>query len=297
MRLVEDLKSGFSGNKELLNLILINLSIFIVLSLTKLFIFLAGASGISLSQFITDYLSVTPDLSIFFRKPWTLITYMFTHVDFFHILFNLLILFWTGKIFSIFLPSSKIPAVYILGGIAGGLLFILLYNTLPAFSQIKNISYLIGASAGVLAVLTAAAILAPDYPVHLLLFGEVKLKFIALTLGLLYLISIPDGNSGGHIAHMGGIIAGFIYIKLLKAGTDIGKWIELILHFASKLFSRKKIRIVHRSHEKKERLQHNNFKNTQQVIDAILDKINRSGYESLTKKEKEILFKASKDNK
>jgi hypothetical protein len=96
---------------------------------------------------------------------------------------------------------------------------------------------------------------------------------------------------------MGGIIAGFIYIKLLKAGTDIGKWIELILHFASKLFSRKKIRIVHRSNEKKERLQHNNFKNTQQVIDAILDKINRSGYESLTKKEKEILFKASKDNK
>jgi len=204
----------------------------------------------------------------------------------------MLVLFWTGKIFCDFFNSSKVVAVYLLGGIAGALLYLSAYNIFPAFSNELPLSKLIGASAGVVAVLVAIATLVPDYSVHLLFFGPVRLKYIAIFLVLLYLISIPEGNAGGNIAHIGGALFGFTYTRLLRKGTDTGRWMEKLLNAATGILKPSpKIKVVH----KRGQAHSGNSPSQQEVIDAILDKITRSGYSSLTAKEKEILFNASKN--
>lgn len=221
---------------------------------------------------------------------------MFVHFDFFHILFNLLVLFWTGKVLSEYVTQQKLTATYVLGGLFGGVAFFIITNLLPALQSSGGPTFLIGASAGVISIMVAAAMVAPDYPVHLLLFGEMKLKYVAIGLVVLYVISIPNGNSGGHIAHLGGALAGYSYIKLLKRGTDIGAWIEFLLSLPGKLTSRNKIKVVHSNRQPKRTDQRQQDIDKQAVIDNILDKISRSGYDSLTKTEKETLFKLSEDN-
>jgi hypothetical protein len=222
---------------------------------------------------------------------------MFIHENFLHILFNMLVLYWTGKIFCEFLGSSKLVAVYILGGLAGAFLYILSYNIFPAFAQSLHFSQLIGASAGVIAVLVAIATMVPDYTMHLILFGPVRLKYIAIFLVLLYVISIPDGNAGGNISHIGGAAFGFFYSRILKKGTNIGSWLEKILDTLQNLFfPSKRLKAVHRrSGGRRSASAPSDSTPRQEVIDAILDKISRSGYSSLSKEDKEILFKASKN--
>lgn len=292
MKLTDEIKMSFLRSEGLFRIMVINVIVFLAIGITKAILFLSGNDS-GLVTNIINYVAVKSSLNGLLSQPWSLITYMFVHENFLHILFNMLILFWTGKIFCEFLGSRKLISVYIMGGLFGAFLYILSYNLFPAFSQAVDFSKLIGASAGVIAVLVAIATLTPDYTMHLLFFGQVRLKFIAIFLVLLYVISIPDGNAGGNISHLGGAAFGFIYTKSFKAGTDLGRWMEQFFDFILQLFNRtRKLKAVHRGPASRGRQVDGVPR--QEIIDSILDKISRSGYSSLSKEEKEILFKASK---
>jgi hypothetical protein len=202
----------------------------------------------------------------------------------------MLFLTWTGKLFSEYLGNQKLSATYFLGGICGGLFYMVAYQIFPAFAN-HDQAILIGASAGVLAVFFAAATLLPNYTTQLLFIGNIKLKFLAIIMFLLYAFSIPSGNAGGHIAHIGGALFGFVSIKFLQSGTDITKWFSKLFSFKSR--SRKNMKVVYRSNENADEIYLNKQRMTQENLDRILDKINRSGFDSLTADEKDFLYKAS----
>lgn len=292
MRTTNDIRIGFSGAEGLFRLLVVNVAVFLIIGIGKMAFFLSG-SGSGIIDWVITFLGMPSGISTLAVQPWSLITYMFVHENFLHILFNMLVLFWFGKIFCEYFNSRKIVAVYLLGGIAGALLFLLAYQLFPAFEAVKHSASLIGASAGVIAVVVAISTLLPDYSMHLLFFGPVRLKYIAGFMVLLYLISIPDGNAGGNISHVGGALFGFVYTRLYRRGNDIGLWLEKLIGLITGIFKpRPKIKVVHRKPGTVSGSP--SGKPGQDVIDAILDKISRSGYGSLSEKEKEILFKASK---
>ncbi|MFA5246034.1 MAG: rhomboid family intramembrane serine protease, partial [Pedobacter sp.] len=227
---------------------------------------------------ITTTLSVPSELSEIPLNFWTIITYMFVQRSFFHILFNMLWLFWMGQIFMDFLNKRQFYFTYVAGGILGALTYLIAYNTIPVFTNVS--SYLLGSSASVMAIVVATATLVPDYTLRLLLFGSVKLKYLAIAYFVLDIIGMGGGNAGGSIAHIGGAIAGFIFVKQLQSGRDL-----------SKILKRKtRLKVVKNDSGSSK----NNLEPDQETIDRILDKISKSGYDSLTKTEKEQLFKASK---
>lgn len=237
-------------------------------------------------------------------KPWTIITYFFTHEGFFHILFNMLNLYWFGMLINEYLGNKKLLSLYILGGIAGGLLYIAMYNLLPAFSSRNESAQLIGASASVLAIVVAAATLLPNYTFNLLLFGPIKIKYIAAALVLMSWAFAREssGNAGGNIAHLGGAFLGWIFIKQLQRGRDMGRPLHSTMNFFTNLFKRRpKLKVTHRqkatvgNDSRPPSGYHTGYagKPSQMEIDLILDKISVSGYESLSKEEKQKLFQAS----
>ncbi|MFM2157522.1 MAG: hypothetical protein RL516_2271 [Bacteroidota bacterium] len=287
--LLQDIKNYFNNNMVLYRLVLINVVVFIGVNFVDLFGFLFGLD-FSLDKLLRLLFGLEAGVMNFIWKPWTIITYMFLHDDIFHILFNMLFLTWTGKLFSEYLGKQKLSATYFLGGIAGGLFYIIAYQIFPAFAN-HNQAILIGASAGVLAVFFAVATLLPNYTTQLLIIGSIKLKFLAIIMFLLYAFSIPSGNAGGHIAHIGGALFGFVSIKFLQSGTDITKWFTKLFSFKSRV--RKNMKVVYRSNENADEIYMEKQRMTQENLDRILDKINRSGFDSLTADEKEFLYKAS----
>jgi membrane associated rhomboid family serine protease len=287
--LLQDIKNYFNNNMVLYRLVLINVVVFIGVNIVDLFGFLFGLN-FSLDKLLRLFFGLEAGVANFIWKPWTIVTYMFLHDDIFHILFNMLFLTWTGKLFSEYLGPQKLTATYFLGGIAGGLFYIIAYQIFPAFAN-HNQAILIGASAGVLAVFFAVATLLPNYTTQLLIIGSIKLKFLAIIMFLLYAFSIPSGNAGGHIAHIGGALFGFVSIKFLQSGTDITKWFTKLFSFKSR--SRKNMKVVYRSNENADEIYMEKQRMTQENLDRILDKINRSGFDSLTADEKEFLYKAS----
>jgi membrane associated rhomboid family serine protease len=287
--LLQDIKNYFNNNMVLYRLVLINVVVFIGINFFDLFSFLFGWH-FSLDRLMRLFFGLEAGISNFIWKPWTIVSYMFLHDDIFHILFNMLFLTWTGKLFSEYLGNQKLSATYFLGGICGGLFYIVAYQIFPAFAN-HDQAILIGASAGVLAVFFAAATLLPNYTTQLLFIGNIKLKFLAIIMFLLYAFSIPSGNAGGHIAHIGGALFGFVSIKFLQSGTDITKWFSKLFSFKSR--SRKNMKVVYRSNENADEIYLNKQRMTQENLDRILDKINRSGFDSLTADEKEFLYKAS----
>lgn len=287
--LLQDIKNYFNNNMVLYRLVLINILVFIGVNFVDLFGFLFGLN-FSLDKLMRLFFGLEAGVGNFIWKPWTIITYMFLHDDIFHILFNMLFLTWTGKLFSEYLGQQKLTATYFLGGIAGGLFYIIAYQIFPAFAN-HNQAILIGASAGVLAVFFAVATLLPNYITQLLFIGNIKLKFLAIIMFLLYAFSIPSGNAGGHISHIGGALFGFVSIKFLQSGTDITKWFTKL--FSIKSRSRKNMKVVYRSNENADEIYLEKQRMTQENLDRILDKINRSGFDSLTADEKEFLYKAS----
>ena len=288
MNLFQEIKYNYlQSNHAVKRIIAINVAVFLVLAVVNVFSFLLK-SGVSTQSF-TTYFTLPATLSVFIYKPWSLFTYMLLHDGFFHILFNMLWLFWMGNLLHEYLGNKRVYQSYFLGGIFGGIIYMLAYNIFPAFNEAKHVSYALGASAGVLSVVVSAATLLPDYQIRLLFFGDVKLKWIALISVVLDLISIPNGNAGGHIAHLGGALFGFLFIKYLYTNTVFDKFIDKI----GKVFSKKsKLKVHYKTTQNGNKL---NIKVSQQEVDLILDKISKSGYESLSKREKEILFKASKD--
>lgn len=260
----------------------INTIIFLVLALINVPFFLSG-NGVSFDGFIDEYLAFPASLGKLPLRFYTLLTYQFFHAGFLHFLFNMLILFWMGRIFLDFLKPRQFHFVYLTGGFAGAILFAIAFNAFPVFMGSVSDATIIGSSAAVMAIVVAAATLVPDYTIHLLLFGGVKLKYLALAYVVLDLIGTTSGNAGGSFAHLGGALWGFTYIKMLQRGSD---W--------SKLFKKKpKLRVV-KNENVKPASRKKEAGVDQREIDAILDKISKTGYDKLSREEKETLFKASK---
>jgi membrane associated rhomboid family serine protease len=252
---------------------------------------IAGASK------ITFWLAVPSDLHLLMTRPWTIVTYMFTQESFFHILFNMMVLYFGGRIFTEFLDDRKLVNTYIWGGLTGALFFIVSYNLFPVFSEDVRMSVALGASASVLAILVAIATYAPNYTVYLLLLGRIKLKYIAIVLVIIDLLSINRGNPGGHIAHLGGALWGFLSVMLYRKGLKNFPGINwygiknLFTWFNKPRYTRYKEVNTGRPLNDDE---YNRIRaERQKKIDIILDKISKSGYDSLTKEEKELLFSAS----
>ncbi|MBA3649765.1 MAG: rhomboid family intramembrane serine protease [Chitinophagales bacterium] len=295
-----EIKQTFKRSDRMVyQLIALNVVVFLTVNIISIPYFLAGKSFNPES--LRFYLGIPADFNQLLHQPWTLITYAFTHFEFTHILFNMLMLYWFGKILSEFLGNRKILPLYIMGGLFGALLFIITYQVFPVFSDAIAESRAWGASASVMAIMIAAATLVPDYTMFLLLFGSVKIKWIAVVLILLDIISIPTSNPGGHIAHLGGAFFGFVYIRQLQSGRDLGQGVNWLIDYFTHFFNKKPpVKIVHSSKKKtySSAPQKKNVSvSKQEQLDTILDKIAQSGYDTLTKSEKDFLFNVSKEDK
>lgn len=291
MGIWNDIKGTFRRGSTLTKIIYINIAVFLVLAIGSIIGYLINNQVFSVK--VLNLFSVPASLKALILRPWTLITYMFTHKDILHILFNLLWLYWFGVIFLEYLDQRKLVSVYLLGGISGALLYIVSFNIFPVFNEVVTGSVAIGASASVMAIVIATAVYVPDYSVNLLLLGRIKIKWVAI--GIFILTSVMDFsvNSGGKLAHIGGALFGYFYTLNLKKGRDLGKGINRILDFFATLFRpRKKIRVTYKM--PRNDFDYNKVKaEHQERINKILDKISKGGYDSLTKEEKDLLFNES----
>ena len=289
-----DIKSNFKTGNSFTRLLYINIGFFLILQFFAVPDFLInGIKQLEKTQihlFSKDYLFLPSDINQLLMKPWTLLSYMFIHFDFFHILFNLIVLHFGSKLFLQYFTGKQLVSTYILGGIFGGLIYILAFNVFPVFSQEKLISDVHGASASVLAIFIAIATYKPNYRVNLIFIGNTSIKYIAIFLVILFYISIPDRNSGGNIAHLGGALFGYLYVILLKKGYDMSVNFYKIIN----IFNLSKKNKQKRSSKGNDDFFRNKKSNKQKKINMILEKISKSGYDSLTKEEKELLFKESK---
>lgn len=283
-----DIKHTFRHGSALTRLIYINLGVFLVVKVIGLFFYLAGVSFP-----LVAWLSVPSDLGMLIRRPWTPITYMFLHEGFLHLLFNILGLYWFGKLFLYHFEGEKLLSVYLMGGLAGAFIYILAFNIFPAFTQMNSI--MLGASASVFAVLMAIAVYDPNREIHLFFIGRFPLKYISAFYVVLSIISISASNPGGNLAHLGGAFWGWFYIFQLRKGKDRGSAVVKVLGKLETVFKPKEKMKVSFKKPPRDDYEYNKQMNIQQEeINRILDKIAETGYESLTKQEKEILFKQGK---
>lgn len=298
--IVDDVKREFAKSENaLVKIILINTAVFLVLLLLKIILTLSQSSNVYYA--VLDTLKLPASTNEFIHKPWTIFTYFFTHEDIFHILFNMLFLYWFGKLVDEYLGAKRVIALYMLGGIAGGVIYMVLYNVLPYFqSQIQD-SRMLGASAAAFSVAVGASTLLPNYTFNLIFLGPIRIKFIALFYIILSLAQSLGENAGGNLSHLAGAVIGYVFIKLLQNGTDLGKPIYAIVNSWSRLFRKRpsmqvtyRERQVYRNTNVYSSSSSGTIEAPDQIeIDSILDKISRSGYESLTREEKQKLFKAS----
>jgi membrane associated rhomboid family serine protease len=293
---LEDLKRFFKSSGILPRLIIINVAVWILIQIVFVIAWTFNSSELFIEQTILDYFALPASLELLIIRPWTLFTYMFLHTSFWHILFNMLWLYWFGKIFTQYLNERQLITTYILGGLAGGLLYMLAYNIFPVFQPYIPNARALGASASVMGIVAAISLYVPNYTISLIFFGRVKIFYLALVLFIIDFFMIRHGNAGGHIAHIGGAIYGFIYVYYLRRGKDISK---LFPRFGNK---GRKVKFTYKkSTPKKEKHKrpasddsfNRNRAEKQKHIDEILDKISRSGYDSLSKEEKELLFNSS----
>jgi len=272
-----------SGSK--LNLLIgINIFVFLLINIPGIFETLLFNTA-HIAHFSDEYLLLPASLHKLLTHFWTPLTYMFMHAGIFHILFNMLWFYWFGQIFEDFLGKKRTLGLYLMGGLAGATFYVVCYNVFPFYTQIHaaDSSTLVGASASVMAVMAATATQLPDYTISLILIGPVRLKWLVLFFIVIDFLGITGLNAGGELSHLGGALIGFLYIKQLQKGND---WIAII----AKVFKpRPKMKVVANNPSKNAP-----YFPRQEEIDLILDKISKSGYDSLTKQEKEVLFRASK---
>ncbi len=296
--IVDDFKNAFrKQNNGLMQIILINVIVFLLM-ITLLLVFRITDKE-AYFAYVEENLYLPGNFMEFIVRPWTLVTYFFVHSlrDVFHILFNMLFLYWFGKLIDEYLGSRRLVNMYILGGLAGGISYLILSNAAPGFAG----THLIGASGAVYAVVVGAATLMPNYTFVLFLLGPVKIKYIAGFYVLMsYVGLVIGGNMGGDIAHLGGALMGFLFISQLNRGNDMGRPLTRLTEWVRGIFQRKpKMKVTYRNtatvHSKTTAATYSGTPDDDE-IDAILDKINRSGYESLTKEEKQKLFRASQKN-
>lgn len=307
MSFLNDAKYSFRSGNVTNQLIVVNVAIFLAVLLPLMV--LQFISNIDVYTTVINFLGVPYSFGDLLYKPFTFITYMFVHDGPFHLLFNMLVLYWFGMILTDLIGQRRILPVYLLGGIAAAIFSLAVSHGIALTgNSAAQWSYVVGASGAVMAIMFAAATLAPNYKVGLLFFGPVAIKYIALFYLVIDLFFLAD-NTGGRLAHIGGAIFGALYIVSLRRGVDLGKPITQFFDWVKNLGTPKPKMQANRQKQTVNTYTQANSTNTrrtvdftnlspserQQRIDTILDKISRSGYDSLTKEEKDILFKASKD--
>lgn len=280
------IKRNFLNGSMLMKLIFINIGIFVILRLLGV-VFMFTGDGLDLLSWI----GVPANIFTFAFRPWTAITYMFVQYDILHILFNMLWLYWFGIMFLNLFTQKQLLALYIYGGLGGAIFFLLLYNLLPI--SIIGGGLLIGASASVIAIVVATAMRAPNYPVNLLFFGAIKLKWIAIVTIFIDVISVTSTNAGGHLSHLGGALIGFLFAYYFAKGKDITLPFNKAMDKIVALFSKRGIYVGKKPKKQKAKPQDSPKSNVAEM-DAILDKIKKSGYKALTEEEKNKLFDISR---
>lgn len=307
------LRAAWGRQNMLMRVVWINIVVFVALRLIAIGCMFAGHSGAI--DGILQWLELPSSLPTLVARPWTAVTYMFTQYDVMHLIFNMLWLYWFGSLFLMVSTQRQFMGLYILGGLIGGALFVAAYNLFPLFRFADG--WLIGSSASVIAIVTATAIRIPDFKMQLFLIGAVSLKWIALATILLVVLGVTGSNVGGEIAHVGGVIAGAVYALRLKRGHDItarlNRVIDAVVNFFKRLGSIKlgtreggrrapefttynpatDRRTQPTAQAPKTQKSPEMSPADRRELDAILDKIKRSGYAALTPDERKRLFDVS----
>ncbi len=293
----ERIKQFFTGKSMLASFIIVNLAVFLAVNFMRVIFFLFNIDPFISEEIpvnkIVFWFSVPADLNALLGRPWTLFTYMFLQEEFLHLFFNMLMLYIGGEIFVRFLGERRLLKVYLMGGLFGAFFYIASFNLFPVFENAVSYSIALGASASVLAVLVAIATYKPDYYLNIFLLGRIKLKYIALALVIIDILSIDQGNAGGHLAHLGGAFWG--YLHMLRMKDNAGKK-RSFLDSLFDLFKRKPqyTRFTTIKNDRGRPMTDEEYNERrvkqQEKIDEILEKISKSGYASLTKQEKELLF-------
>lgn len=308
----DDVRHQFNFGNMLTRIVIVNVAIFIFVNLVRLVLVIAAGgiedSGAYYRTFL-EFFMISSDWFHNLTHPWVIITHMFLHESFWHILWNMLIMWWFGgRIVGDLLGDKRVLPLYLLGGLMGAIVYFIVGNMTDIWG---TGAFALGASAAVMAILLAAASKAPDYPVHLIILGEVKLKYIVGAFVLVDIIGISQNyNSGGSFAHLGGAMMGWFFVAQLDQGNDlsipVNNLLEKVNSFFKGLFSNKpqsKLKVDYKNPSFKKRKvktgagHHDSDSGNiphQEQLDAILDKIKESGYESLDRAEKEFLFNASK---
>jgi len=295
------LSLGQDGN-ALVMLIAINLVVFVFFKFIYVLYFFGNEEAVARTTYAADFtrnIALPSVFSTFLQKPWTLITHMFYHEDIWHIISNMLWLWAFGYIMQDLTGSRKLIPVFIYGGIAGGIAFLLSFNLIPAFRATPG--FALGASAGIMAIAIATTMIAPGYRIFPMLNGGIPLWVLTMIFLIIDLATIPGTNSGGHIAHLAGAFAGFLFIYTLRRGYDGSEWMNNLYDWFNGLFDparpARARQIKHELFYRAKKTPYTKRPNlTQQKVDEILDKINQKGYSHLTEEEKELLKRASKED-
>lgn len=287
---LSDARARFREGDILLRLIYANVALFLLIRLAGILLLLFNLDG----PYFLRYLEFPSSFAVFLRQPWSVLTYMFTHYEVLHVLFNLLWLYWFGKMFLHHFDQRKLLGAYLSGGIFGAFFFMLAYNIFPYYAGSAPHSFLLGASASVMAVVFGVSFYARDEEVMLFLAGRIKIYYLAVLTLLIDLLSVTSGNAGGHLAHIGGALFGILFASRMRAGKDITRPLNRLIDKLANLSSRKpRVKATRKRPETD--YEYNARKQREAAaLDAILDKLKRSGYQSLTSEEKKRLFDASK---
>ena len=287
-----NLKNRFIAGDMLTKLLFINVGVFLLVRIVDLLSLLFFNHSLATEL---RYLEFPSSPTMLLSQPWSLLTYMFLHYDALHILFNLLWLYWFGKLFMNYFDSRKLCGVYLLGGMFGALLFMVAYNIFPYFASSMHDSYLLGASASVMAVVFGVSFYAKDEEVMLFLLGRIKIYYLAIFTLLLDLLSVTSANAGGHLAHLGGALFGIWFAYGMRRGKDLTRPFNLLMDKLVDLFSHKpKMKVTYNKRTETDYEYNARKQREMSNLDAILDKLKKSGYQSLSSEEKKQLFDASK---
>lgn len=287
----EEIITSFKSGNTLTKLIYINLGVFLIVGLVNVVLLLFNISR----GWIDQSLALSSQFGVLIRNPWTLFTYMFLHYQFIHLIINILTLYWFGKIFLEYYSQRDLVGLYIFGGLLGGLLYFIAYATLPLFQN--QYASLCGASAAIMAIIVACAYTDPERSIRLVLFGNVKVKWLAVFAIVVSLLNVASENAGGNISHLGGALGGFFYVFALRKGKNLTSGINKAIDSIVNLFKRNKapkMKVTYNQRPMTDQEYNYAKRQESEQIDIILDKIKKSGYDSLSKEERDKLFTASR---
>ncbi len=294
--IIDRLKHAYRAGNVLTRLIFINVFVFVILKVIGVFFTLFNVYALDMVAF----LGVPSHVPLLLNRIWSPITYMFVHEGFLHLLFNMLWLYWFGKIFLQYFSGRSLGSLYVLGGLAGALLYVAAFNTIPYYNDMGR-GWMIGASAAVMAIVMGAAFYRPETRINLLFLGQIKIVYIAVFAFVLDFLSLGSPtNPGGHVAHIGGALLGYLFAIRYQKGKDITQWMSSAIDWFVGLFKPRvkqpRMKVKYKSETRSESdWDYNKRKKTEQdEIDSILDKLKQTGYSGLSSEEKKKLFDASK---